>query len=84
MHGDLFKNGSRSCNTSKMELFATTGNARAYNQWTVVFACYCGNRPYLKAKLKSDENGNALKAASDMISCFVDMFLHSFKNSYNF
>ena len=38
-------------------------------------------RPSLKAKLKSDENGHALKAASDMLSFFVDMFLHFFENT---
>ena len=32
-------------------------------------------RPSLHVKLKSDENCHALKAASDMLSCFVDMFL---------
>ena len=30
----------------------------------------------LQAKLKSNENGHALKVVSDTISCFVDMFLH--------
>ena len=37
-------------------------------------------RPSLQAKLKLDENGHALKVASDKISYFVDMFLHFFKN----
>ena len=35
----------------------------------------------LHAKLKLDENGYALKVASDMLSCFVDMFLHFFENA---
>ena len=35
-------------------------------------------QPSLQAKLKSDENGHALKAASDAISCLADMFLHFF------
>ena len=30
----------------------------------------------LLAKLKSDENGHALRVASDTLSCFADMFLH--------
>ena len=30
-------------------------------------------RPCLMAKLKSDKNGYALNAASDKLSCFVDM-----------
>ena len=41
-------------------------------------------QPCLQAKLKSDENGHALKMASDMISCFVDMFLHIFENASYF
>ena len=48
------------------------------------FACCCGTRTFLQPKLKSDENGCALKWASDTISCFVDMFLHSFKNANYF
>ena len=36
--------------------------------------------PSLQAKLRPDENGHALKATSDTISCFVGMFLHIFKN----
>ena len=31
-------------------------------------------RPSLVAKLKSDENGHVLNAASDALSCFVDVF----------
>ena len=41
-------------------------------------------QPSLQAKLKSDENGHALKAASDTTSCFVDMFLHFFENAEYF
>ena len=33
------------------------------------------SQPSLQLKLKSDENGHALMAASDTISCFKDMFL---------
>ena len=32
-------------------------------------------QPSLQAKLKSDENGHALKVASDTVFCFVDKFL---------
>ena len=46
------KNGSRSSTTFKVELFATIGNGRAYNQWTVVFACCCGNSTISTAKIK--------------------------------
>ena len=38
----------------------------------------------LLAKLKSDENSHILKAASDTLSCFVDMFLHFFQNAVYF
>ena len=69
------KNESRSSTTFKMELFATIGNGRACKQWTIAFVCCCGTRTFLQPKLKSDENGCALKWASDTISCFVDMFL---------
>ena len=40
--------------------------------------------PSLLAKLKSNENGHAWKAASDTISCFADTFLHFFKNANYF
>ena len=46
------KNGSRSSTTFKVELFATIGNGGAYNQWTVVFACCCGNSTISTAKIK--------------------------------
>ena len=42
------------------------GNSSVYNQWTVAAI----TQPPLQAKLKSDENGHVLKAASDTISCF--------------
>ena len=51
LHGDVFKNGSRSSTIFKMELFATTGNGRAYNQWTVVFARGSGNLTISTAKI---------------------------------
>ena len=55
-------------------LFATIGNGRTYYEWTVVFACCCGNSTIFTCK-----NGHALKAASDTISYFVDMFLEFFR-----
>ena len=44
-------------------------------------------RPCLMAKLKSDKNGYALNAASDKLSCFVDMlslFFFFFENANYF
>ena len=38
--------------TFKMELFAIIGNGRAYNHWTVVFACCCGHATILTGKIK--------------------------------
>ena len=32
----------------------------------------------------NDKNDHALKASSDTISCFVDMFLHFFENANYF
>ena len=52
MHDNIFKDGSRNSATFKMELFVTIGNGRAYNQWTVVFACYCGNSTIFTSKIK--------------------------------
>ena len=52
VHGDVFKDGSRNSATFKMELFATIGNGRAYNQWTVAFACCCSNVTIFKYKIK--------------------------------
>ena len=43
---------SRSSTTFKMELFATVGNGRAYNQWIVVFARCCGISTILTGKIK--------------------------------
>ena len=48
-------------------------------QWYLHVAAV--TRPSLQAKLKPDENGHALKAASNTISCVVDMFLHFFENA---
>ena len=42
------------------------------------------SRQSLKAKLKSDENGHDLKAASDTLSFFVDILLHLFENANYF
>ena len=52
VHGNIFKRGSKNSATFKMELFATIGNGRVYNQWTVVFACCCGNSTILTGKIK--------------------------------
>ena len=52
MHGNIFKNGSWNSATFKMELFATFGNGRVYNQWVVVFACCCGNSTVFTGKIK--------------------------------
>ena len=76
MHGNVFKDGYRNSATFKFELFATIGNDRAYNQWTIVFSCCCVNL----TKLKSDENGHGLKVVSDTLSCFEDRFLHFLEN----
>ena len=52
VHGDVFKGRSRNSATFKMELFATIGNGRVYNQWTVVFACCCSNSTIFTGKIK--------------------------------
>ena len=52
VHGNVFKGGSRNSAILKLELFARVGNGRAYNQWTIVFACCCGNSTILKGKIK--------------------------------
>ena len=52
VHGNIFKDRSRNLATFKMELFATVGNGRVYNQWTVVFACCCGNSTIFTGKIK--------------------------------
>ena len=79
MLGNVFKGRSRNSVIIKMELFATIGNGRPYSQWTIVFVCCCVTQTSLPAKFKLDENGHALKAASDTISCFVDMFFTFFQ-----
>ena len=50
VHGHIFKDRSENSTTFKMELFATTGNGRVYNQWSVV------TQISLQAKLKLNEN----------------------------
>ena len=52
VHSNVFKDGSRNSTTFKMELFATIGNGRAYNQWTIVFVCFCGNPTIFTGKIK--------------------------------
>ena len=52
VHGHVFRDGSRNSATVKMELFATIGNGRVYNQWAVVFACCCGNSTTFTGKIK--------------------------------
>ena len=52
MHGNIFKDPSRNSATFKMKLFATIGNGRVYNQWTVVFACCCRNLTIFTGKIK--------------------------------
>ena len=52
VHGDVFKDGSRTSATFKMGLFAAIGNDRAYKQLTVVFACCCGNPTLFACKIK--------------------------------
>ena len=52
VHGNVFKDGSRNSATFKMELFATIGNGRVYNQWTVVFASFCSNSTIFTGKIK--------------------------------
>ena len=62
-----------------MELFATISNDGAYNQQYLHSIMITLSS--LLAKLKLDENGHALKAALDVFSCFVDMFLHFFESA---
>ena len=66
----------------KMELFATISNDGAYNQQYLHVIMI--TRSSLPAKSKLGENGHALKAASDTLSCFVDMFLHFFESADDF
>ena len=70
VHSTVFKNRSKNFATSKMELFPTISNGLHVAVLT---------QSSLQAKLKSDENGHTLKAASDTISCFEDMFFHFFR-----
>ena len=49
------------------ELFATIFIDRVYKQWRVVFVCCCSNSKIFTGKLKSDEDGHAWKAASDIV-----------------
>ena len=53
MHGDVFKKGSRNSTTFKMELFATMGNGRFYNQWIGIFACCCSISTIFIGKIKT-------------------------------
>ena len=59
----------------QLVMVGLTTNGQQYLHVAVV------TRPYLQPKLKSDKNGYALEGASNTISCFVDMFLHSFENT---
>ena len=61
MHGHICKDRSKNAATSKVELFARIGNDRVNNRVYVAAV----TRPSLQAKLKSDENGHVLKAASN-------------------
>ena len=73
----MFKDGSRNFAIFKMKVFATISNVglTTYGQYLHVAAV---TRSSLSAKLKSDTNGHVLKAASDSLSCFVDMLLQFF------
>ena len=64
-HGNVCKDTSTNSATFKMELFARIANDRVYNSVYVAAV----TQPSLQAKLKSDENGHVLKAASDK-TCF--------------
>ena len=52
VHDDFFKERSKNSATFEMELFATIGNDRVYNQWTVVFACCCDKSNIFTGKIK--------------------------------
>ena len=52
MHGDVFKDGSRNSATFKMELFATIGNGKVYDQWKVALASGCSSSTIFTGKLK--------------------------------
>ena len=53
MHGGVFKDRSRNSAIFKIELFATIGNGRVYNQWIVVFAYGCSNLTIFTGKIKT-------------------------------
>ena len=82
MHGEVFKGRSRNSATFKMEFFATVGIdrnlQRASSDWLTTNWYYLHvavvTGPSLQPKLKTDENGHALKVAPDTLSCFVDIF----------
>ena len=81
MHGHVHKDGILShLRLSVLQQLVTVRFA-TIGQWYLHLAVVTG--PYLKTKLKSDEYGHALKAASDTISFFVDMFLHFFFENAN-
>ena len=86
MHTEVFKDGSRNSATFKMEQFATIGNCRELQRASSDGLTTTGQylhaaavtRPSLQTKSKSDQNGHALKGASDTLSRFVDVFLYFF------
>ena len=81
MHDDIFKNGSRNSTTFKMELFATVGNVRAYNQWMLVFAHCCGGKLTIVAsKIKIGWKWSCLKGGIRNDFLFCGYVLHFFKN----
>ena len=53
VHGDVFKGVSRNSATLKIELFATIGNGRVYNQRKVVFTCFCSNSTIFIGNIKT-------------------------------
>ena len=65
MHGDVFKDESRNAAAFKMELFATIGSGRVYNQWTVVFvfAYCCSNSTFFTGKIKINWNWPCLEGS---------------------
>ena len=79
VHGEVFKDGSRNLAIFKMELFATISNDGAYNQQYLHVTMV--TRSSLLAKVKLDENGHALKVASDTPSYFVEVLLRFFESA---
>ena len=51
MHREVFRGRSRNSAIPKIGLFATIGDGRAINQWTV-FACCCNNSTIFTRKIK--------------------------------